>query len=202
MILTLLLIVLLVAVVGTLGRDGVWSNTLVFVNVTIAALLATCFFEPLARIMASLLPAAAYLVDIVAIWLLFAVSYLVLRGVTDFLSKTKVRFHKPLDLGGGILMALWTGWVLVCFTVTSLHTAPLGREFLGFSPESRMFFGQAPDRQWLAFVQQVSRGGWGRSGPSSDPEAFVFDPGAEFMLKYATRRSLFETRSGTFVGQE
>ena len=40
--------------------------------------------------------------------------------------------------------------------LTSLHTAPLPREFMAFAPERSNFFGSAPDRQWLGFTQYVS----------------------------------------------
>ena len=44
----------------------------------------------------------------------------------------------------------------MAFLLTALHTAPLSREFMGFKPERNNFFGMAPDRQWLGFVQYVT----------------------------------------------
>jgi hypothetical protein len=49
-----------------------------------------------------------------------------------------------------------TGYLTVAILLTSLHTAPLPREFMGFKPEKNNFFGFAPDRQWLGFTQYVS----------------------------------------------
>ena len=44
----------------------------------------------------------------------------------------------------------------------TLHTAPLARHFLGGAfqrePDSKMFFGLAPDRVWLAWVHRESKG--------------------------------------------
>jgi len=92
------------------------------------------------------------------------------------------------------VLSLWIGYAMVCFTMMTLHTAPLGKKFLfeGFSAETdaRMFFGiTPPDRQWLGFVQKMSTGAFAGSEE--------FDPKAEFMPKYATRRTDLEKRIST-----
>ena len=46
-----------------------------------------------------------------------------------------------------------------------------------------MFFGLAPDQQWLAFTERMSRGPFARMEPR------VFDPEHEFIPKYASRRA-------------
>jgi hypothetical protein len=76
----------------------------------------------------------------------------------------------------------------------TFHTAPLAREFMwkGFRPEDAVFFGLKPDRQWLGFVQMVSRGSLARMVDETAPEKYVFDPRAEFMPKYASRRGQYE----------
>ncbi len=53
-----------------------------------------------------------------------------------------------------------------------------------------MILGLAPDRQWLAFVQKESMGAFCRS------DERVFDPKAEFMPKYATRRTQLQEQVG------
>ena len=129
---------------------------------------------------------------------------MIFRLATDRVSKVKVRFLKIADQIGSSVFALWIGWVLVCFTMMTLHTAPLARNFLfgGFQPEQRMFLGFAPDRQWLGFMQKESRGALCRSATPAEweRETYVFDPHASFMLNYATRRAGVEgtvTRDGT-----
>ena len=94
------------------------------------------------------------------------------------------------------------------YTLTTLHTAPLPREFLfgSFQAKQRMFFGLAPDRQWLAFVQKMSRGPLCRSASPDQwrREATVFDPAGEFMIKYATRRAVLQEhaeKTGTVRSQ-
>jgi hypothetical protein len=87
--------------------------------------------------------------------------------------------------------------VLVCFTLMTLHMAPLGREFLfgSFQPEKRMVLGLAPDRQLLGFMQNISMGAYAR-GAGTD---HVFDPNGEYMLKYASRRQEYSTVTGLMI---
>ncbi len=123
-------------------------------------------------------------------WLVFAGTLVVLGGVTDFLSRVKVRFLQPVDKFGGIFMACWIGWVTVCFATMTLHMAPLPRNYLGGdfqpTPSTRMFFGLAPDHRWLGFVQKMSHGLYSCSKEQ------MFDPRADFILKYAQRRAGLE----------
>ena len=96
---------------------------------------------------------------------------LLLRGMTDQLSRVDVRFPKMVDRIGGIAFSVLTGWLMVCFTLTTLHTAPLGKTFLGgsFQSDEPMFLGFiSPDKEWLAFAQGMSA------------SALQKQPGAEF----------------------
>jgi hypothetical protein len=202
--LTLLLIVVFFACFGFLFAEGIWSNAISLVNVVTAALLATNYFEWAAGVLERWAPTYTYHWDFLALWGLFALFLAILRGATDFISKVKVRFRKITDQIGSPLLAALVGWVMVCFTATTLHTAPLARDFMGgsFQPEQRMFLGLAPDRKWLAFVQAMSRGTFSRAATAKDlqqepdwaeDKTRTFDPRSEFMPKYATRRANLET---------
>jgi hypothetical protein len=184
------------AALAMLYTEGMWSNAIRLVNVVTAALLAVNFFEPLARWLEDMAPSFTYLVDFIALWLLFAIFTIILRVLTDQVSKVQVRFLRIVDQIGASVFALWVGWIMVCFTMMTLHTAPLSRNFLfaGFQPEQRMFLGFAPDRQWLGFTQKESRGAFARSATPEewDQEKYVFDPRADFMPKYAARRAALE----------
>ena len=127
------------------------------------------------------------MLDFLALWLLFAASMMALRAVTDKLSRVKVRFLPIVDRIGSGLFAAWIGWVMVCFTMTSLHTAPLSREFLGIQPEQRAQNTTAPELLWLSFVQQQSQKSLARSSGEN-----VFDPKGMFLPKYAARRARLE----------
>jgi hypothetical protein len=194
-LLPVLLLFVMVLLVALTFPSGLWGNLINLVNVVTAALLATSLWEPLARMLKSAMPSGVYLWDIFALWGLFAVFALVFRLATDQVSKVKLHFPKALDLAGSVFFGVWTAWVFVCFMAMSLHTAPLSREFMsgGFKAEQPMFFGLSPDRIWLGFVQKESDGAFARGA------GHEFDPGGEFLFRYAERRAQFETQPGLFI---
>ncbi len=163
---TLILVVLAVCT-GFLYTDGLWGNAVRLVNVIFACLLAMNFYEPLAKRIAGLEATHSFtpFVDFLAIWVCFAFILKILLTITDKVSKVRVRFLKIVDRIGGIVLALWIGWVMVGFTFATLHTAPLGQYFFfgGFVPQYNMAFGLlAPDREWLGFTKRMSEGPYGR----------------------------------------
>jgi hypothetical protein len=199
-----MLALIFVVVLASIGNEGMWSNAIVLFNVVTAALVATNFWEPLAAFLMTKASGGVYLWDFISLWALFAGTYLALRTLTDAASRVRVRFPKNVDLVGSYFFACWTGWVLVCFFTMTAHTAPLSKNFLfgGFKPEQQMFFGLAPDRQWLGFMQKESRGSFARSAPADKPEAYVFDPNGEYMIKYAARRSVMQKGVDVWVSSK
>ena len=101
-------------------------------------LLAVNFYEPVARWLDSMQPSYTYLWDFLACGRCSRVFMVIFRELTSFISQVKVRFLKLADRIGSGVFSLWIGWVMVCFTMMTLHTAPLGRNFLfdGFKPET------------------------------------------------------------------
>jgi hypothetical protein len=219
-LLALSLVIVFLACVGFLYAEGIWGNFINLVNVVTAGLLATNFYEPLARLGESYLGSFTFFLDFLSLWGLFALLVIVFRLLTDYISRTKVRFLKSADQIGSPVMAAMVGVVMVCFTAATLHTAPLAKNFLdgGFRPEEPMLMGTAPDRQWLGFVQGISRGAYCRGLSSTEkesgaygtnpndknePKLAVFDRWAEFIPKYAARRASLENylndkNKGTF----
>jgi hypothetical protein len=116
---------------------------------------------------------------------------LALRAVTDLASKVQVKFHPLVEKVGGLLMAIWASWIVLCFATATLHTAPLARNFLGGSfqaePDSKMLFGLQPDRVWLGWVNRESKGALRRLGTTAP-----FDARGDYILRYAERRQAFE----------
>jgi uncharacterized membrane protein required for colicin V production len=201
MITTVLMFVILFACAAMLYNDGMWSNSIRLINTISAGLLAMNFFEPVADWLEQQASTYGYFCDFIALWGLFFVFSLIFRLMTDRLSKVKVKFLKIADQIGSGVLALWIGWVMVCFTMTSLHTAPLAKNclFESFQPEERMFLGFAPDRQWLGFTQKMSQGPYERSVSEAEwkAEKTIFDPHGEFLPKYATRRATLESNVKT-----
>lgn len=186
---SILMIIIFVAVVASSLNEGLWGNAITFFNLVISALLATNYWEPLSSWLSEQIPSGRYLWDFVTLWAVFSVSMFILRALTDAASKYKMKFAKAVDAIGAFGFSLASGWVLVAFLMMTLHTAPLAREFLGggFQPEEQMFFGMAPDRHWLGFVQRLSNGAYRPINPGD--EFYGFDPGSEFLIKYAARRA-------------
>ena len=188
-LLTLILVLIFLACLGFLYPEGMWSNAIRLINVILAALLAMNYFEPLARKLEEWQPSYTYCWDFLALWAVFGGSFVVLRAVTDLISRVKVRFLKIVDqIGSGVLAAA-IGWVLVAFTLTTLHTAPLAENFFfgAFQPFKPMFLGTSPDMTWLSFASSESRGAlccW---------QTNVFSPQADFISNYAERRRGVET---------
>jgi len=203
----LLLLFIFFGSIALLYTEGMWGNAVRLINVVTAALLATNYWEPVARWLEGMNDSFTYYWDFLALWGLFTVFMVVFRFLTGTLSRVKVKFLKIADLIGSVFFGGWVAWVMVCFTVFTLHTAPLARNFMsgGFDPDSRMFLGLAPDRQWLGFAKKVSRGTFCRYGseeelpkygpadPSSpDHKLCVFDRQGRFMATYGARRAALE----------
>ncbi len=194
--LTSLMLLIFFACVGFLYTEGMWGNAIRFINVTTAALLATNYWEPAADWLEEWQPSYTYVWDFLSLWALFCVFMIILRSLTDQVSKVRVRFLKIADRIGGVVIAMLVGWVMVSFTMMSLHTAPLARNFLfeGFQSEQPMVMGTAPDQKWLRFVRKLSFGAFSR--PATEAEwqnrKFVFDPYGKFVGKYDERRKTLE----------
>lgn len=202
LVLSLLLLVLFIGVFASTFNEGLWSNALTLFNMITAALLAMNFFEPVARLFDKQMPSGTNYWDIIALWLIFFLSFGAMRTATDFASRIRVRFFKPVDVAGSVFFSLWIGCVTVCFTMASLHMAPLSRNFMSFRPEDPVFFSYlSPDRYWLAFTQKVSIGPFSRMRSDTDPPEVFFDPKGEFMIKYASRREAYEKASPDAASQ-
>ncbi|HUE15844.1 MAG TPA: CvpA family protein [Planctomycetaceae bacterium] len=196
----LLLIFGLVA--WNVAAEGAWGAAAVFLSVLFAGLVAMDYFEPLADLLQSGLGIDwASRVDFIALVGLFAAGVFGLRYLSEWLVPSFILVHGRVYDVCRWGFAVLTGYTTIGFLLTALHTAPLPRDFLGFTPERNNFFGTlAPDRDWLGFVQYVSE----KSMPSSE-EGRIFDgsrfrlPYHEneiwptFIIRYASRRENFGT---------
>lgn len=143
-------------VVWCVASEGIWGATHTLLCVLLSGLLAMNYFEPLANILDGTLGTWKSYSDVVSLIGLFTAFVFGLRLAVEKLSPTFIQVHPTVDQIGRWFVAAATGYVTMAILLTSLHTAPLPREFLGFKAEQRMFFGMAPDRQWLGFTQYVT----------------------------------------------
>jgi uncharacterized membrane protein required for colicin V production len=199
-------LVILFLCIAFVFNEGLWSACLLLMNLLLAGIIAVNFFEPLANWLDSMFPAFTYFWDFLSIWLCFAIALVVLRLATHYLSRHRVRFKRPVDMAGGMFFAFLVGYVMLQFTLFTMHLAPLKRNFLGFQeqPDTRMVFGLAPDRTWLGFMNKLSdssAGSLSRSPSAADPTAYVFNPEDDFILKYGQRRKQYEKEPSLTVGK-
>jgi hypothetical protein len=186
-----LLVLIFLGCLGMLLNEGMWSNAIRLVNAVTAALVATNFWEPVAKLLDDQAPSYTYYWDFLALWGLFCVSLVVFQLATGFVSRVKVRFLKVVDRAGGIVFGALASWVMVCFVVFTLHTAPLAERFLwgGFDADSRMLMGLGPDRMWLGFMARQSRGTYCRYEDGDRLREF---DGSQFLSTYTSRRAALQ----------
>jgi hypothetical protein len=181
-----LLVVVAFICTALMWNEGLWSNSITFVNTVFAVMIALNFYEPVATFLENRIPSFTYVVDFLSQWLLFAISLAILRVISDQVSRHAVRFKMPVEHVGRMVFALGTAWILICFTTTTMHTAPLTRSpFRGSfaeEPMSNNFFGLAPDRLLLGFMHDRSKAALSRSEPRP------FDAQGEYIVKYGARR--------------
>ncbi|HEY0984851.1 MULTISPECIES: CvpA family protein [unclassified Schlesneria] len=148
------LLVVVGVVTWLVSSEGIWGAAQTFLCTLLAGLVAMNFFEPLANAIRGIV--GDDYADVVALLGLFTALVFALRMGTEHLAPSYIQVIPILDTVGKWGFGAITGYLTVAIFLTALHTAPLPREFLGFKPERDNFFGNAPDRQWLGFVQYVS----------------------------------------------
>jgi hypothetical protein len=184
----LVLFLVLAATAAGVWFQGLWSAAITIVNMLLAMMIATAFYEPVCTAVEKIGAAATYtyLLDFIVLWLLFAISFGILRSISDRISRNNIKFDMPVEMAGRSVLALFCGWLMVVFVMFSLQMAPLNAEspLAAFAtPNTRSFLGFAPDRMWQGFMYSRSR-----------PAALggnQFDPNADFALRYHDRRVKF-----------
>jgi hypothetical protein len=175
------------------------------VSVLLAGLLAMNYFEPVAKALEGFDRSSAswsQRSDFLALVGLFALFVFLLRLMTDRLAPTYMPVQSLAYEIGRWSLGLMTGYLTMAILLAALHTAPFPRwvttqgvqEFIpGFRAERRNFFNvAAPDRQWLGFVQYVSRRSLPRGrvfdGPRFPAGDYEIDYWPSFPIRYASRR--------------
>jgi hypothetical protein len=157
----ILCLAVIAAVVYFVSNEGTWGALHTLLCVLFSALIATNFFEQVAAVLDGVLPQYRHFMDVTALVGLFIASVFALRMGSEHLVQLYIQLPSSIDLGGKWLFSAATGYLTMAFLLMALHTAPLPREFLGFKPERNNFFGMAPDRQWLGFMQHVTEKPYG-----------------------------------------
>ena len=114
---------------------GAWNSVVTLVNTILAAILASNYFEPMASAIDGGQSSYTYLLDFVCLWLLFFVSFAVLRAATDTLSRHKLQFNPVCRVDG-----TYGVFVCHCLGVCLLYAVHLS--YSALSTRRRQFFRQ------------------------------------------------------------
>ena len=105
-------------------NEGLWNNAITLFCVILAAMIAV----PGGLILASYVleqatpsPENAWAFKFASIWGVFFAAVMILRLATDRISRVRMKFIKPLDAGGGILLGLVVALMLTSFASLTLY---------------------------------------------------------------------------------
>ena len=139
---------------------GFWNNLLTAINCLLAALIATSAYPVIGQRIIDIDPASyTYTGDFVGLWAFFVITFILLRGITDFLSKIRLKFDLATEMVGRTIFSIATAAVLLCFTNFTLQLAPLDQELFSESGKpSGPAESSIADKAWLGYAQYASTG--------------------------------------------
>lgn len=183
--------------------EGMWNNLLSLITIVIAGITAFGIYQPI-TIWAdeSTDGSYTYLLDLVIIWGIFAAVAGILRMLTQFMSKYKVAFPRPIDQFGGAAVAMLGGYLMCGFAMATLHMVPLPRDTFG----GKFIYGDSvkevrsqmadtskittPDMGWFSLTETLlSANHWGGAGFSAPL----------YVHNYAKHRKVFGSIEGSIV---
>ena len=170
--LLLISIAIIVLVPLTTWWFGFWNNLLTAINCLLAALIATSAYPVISQRVVDVDPESyTFVGDFVGLWAFFVISFVVLRGLTDLISKVKLKFDVITEMAGRTIFSIATALVLLGFTSFTLQLAPLDQEpFNESGKPSGPAVSSMADRAWLSYVQYASTGPL--AGDSPIPNTF------------------------------
>jgi hypothetical protein len=104
-------------------NEGLWNNAITLMCVILAAMIAVPGGLALTGYVieqAKPSPENAWAFKFASIWGVFFFAVMALRLITDRLSRVRMKFFKPLDAGGGILLGLVVAMMLTSFSAMTL----------------------------------------------------------------------------------
>ncbi len=198
-IIDILMLLIFAGVTYCVAGEGAWGAAITAFSVILGGLFAMNFFESICD---SLLGTNYWWqerLDVIVLVGLFGGAVAGLRAGADYFSPTYIGVHRLVHEGARWACGTLAGYVTMAILLTALHTAPLDREFLGFKAERGNFFGLAPDRQWLGFMQRSSEWVYSKypkrifDGPvkaMGEPGTFPDPVWPSFPIRYASRRQI------------
>jgi uncharacterized membrane protein required for colicin V production len=201
---TILTVIVILIVGYAQMREGLFTAFCMLVNIILAGVVAFGFFEPFADKMEPSLAGGfmAGFEDFLALLILFAVTLIVLRVITNKLAPEMLAFDGNVQYGGALL-GLVSGYLLSGFLICAMETLPWHENFLDFQPRTGNDTGPRsifpPDRVWLAMMRHAGANplAWEEDDPSASSNYdryLTFDRHATFEQRYLRYRRHGETR--------
>lgn len=149
-------------------QGGIWNNLITLLSIVVGGVVAFGFFQPaVVYIDQQTEGSYTYLLDLPVLWFLFAVTAGLMINLSGLLSKTKVEFNENVEKFGGPAIGLVAAYAMMCFTMSTMHMAPLGYDMFssgyeyGTSPAAaEKKLGEkapltTPDIAWLSLSDLV-----------------------------------------------
>ena len=187
----LLLAIFLITSAMLFAKGSLWDNLWAWINVILAGMLATNYFEPLAEFCESSISSNYHWYwDQLSFWFIYCVAVTMLRMFCEAFSPVRIKFRVPVEMAGKAVFALLAGWTLMCISAFTLHMSATEMTAWGGAfmekPDDETLFGS--DVLWMAFAHKMS----GPDGPISIDDAHQFDKEGLYRVKYGLRRYRFQ----------
>jgi uncharacterized membrane protein required for colicin V production len=188
------IVVLILGMTWALMSEGLWGAALMFFNILFASLITFNFYEPLANLLATNMPAASGFADTACLTLIFLITLVILRVATESMAPTSVRFPNPVYHAGRVLFGFAGSMMVVAIMLLAFHTAPIHRKmFSVIDHDTKPPFGRGLDRWFLGFIQYTTGYPFSRHGNSLDPykefgDAYVFDRQGRWLIDHEDAR--------------
>src|ERR1700733_11825116 len=153
-IVDLVTVVLILGMTWALTSEGLWGAALMFFNALFAAMITLNCYEPLAQLIGTNMEFLSGYADALCILLIFTVTLLIMRLLTEFLAPAMVRFPMPLYHVGRVIFGLGGAAITAGMIWLALDASPGQGKFLGsYDYQHKPFFGVRLDTEILAFFQ-------------------------------------------------
>ena len=126
--LAVLICAVLFAGIAMTVNEGLWSNAIALISVTLGGLFGVFVGVPAGNFLAEQSgkgPTNAWYFVFAGMWGVFTISVLVMRVVADRTSRTKMRFIPLVDKFGGPLVGILVAVMFASFAAYSLDRIPI-----------------------------------------------------------------------------
>jgi hypothetical protein len=187
-IVDLVTIVLILGMTWALTSEGLWGAALMFFNALFAAMITLNTYEPLAQLIGTNVEFLSGYADALCILVIFTVSLLLLRLITENFAPAMVRFPMPLYHLGRLIFGLLGSLITMGMIMIALDASPVNKKILGaMDYKYKPFYGLRLDKEVLAYFQHATGYIFTRVGQADPYKEFgnvrAFDPKGDWLLR-------------------